>query len=126
MAKKVLVVDDDLAIVRMIEFKLKNVGFEVIPAFDGEEALAEILESLPDLVIADITMPGLTGVELTSYLKSNPLTQNIPVIILTSHGEDETKTKAKEAGADEVINKPFASSKLVEIIKRKLFTDNKV
>ncbi|MBI4778269.1 response regulator [Candidatus Desantisbacteria bacterium] len=118
MPKKVLVADDDIPIVRMIEYKLKDSGMEVICAFDGQEAMEKTLEVLPNLVISDISMPEIDGLELTRRLKTYPETKDIPVIILTSRGEDEQKEEAKGAGVHEFITKPFVPSKLLEIVKR--------
>ncbi len=118
MLKKVLVVDDDIAIVKMVEFKLKAGGFEVICAFDGQEAMDKILTCKPDIIVADISMPEIDGIELTHRVRNNPETKDTPVIILTSRGEDEQREEARMIGATEFTTKPFAPSKLLSIVKK--------
>jgi len=118
MPKKILAVDDDIAIVRMIEFKLKAAGLEVVRAFNGQDALSKILEDKPDLIITDINMPIMTGIELIRQLKGLSGYKDIPTIILTARGEDEQKEEAKQIGADVFVNKPFAPSRLLEIVQQ--------
>ena len=118
MPKKILVVDDDVAIVRMIEFKLKAAGFKVTCAFNGQEALDKIAEDKPDLLISDINMPQMTGIELIQQLKKSVQTRDIPVIILTARGEDEQREEAVKIGTNVFINKPFAPAKLLEIVRQ--------
>jgi CheY-like chemotaxis protein len=118
MSKKILVVDDDIAIVRMIEFKLKASGFEVTCAFNGQEALDKISEDKPCLLITDINMPIMTGIELLRQLKNSVQTRDIPVIILTARGEDEQKEETMQIGASVFVNKPFSPSKLLEIVQQ--------
>ncbi|MBU0701454.1 response regulator [bacterium] len=118
MPRKILVVDDDIAIVRMIEFKLKAAGFEVTCAFNGQDALNKISEDKPDIVITDINMPLMTGIELVRQLKRSVQKRDIPVIILSARGEDEQKEEAKQIGTNVFVNKPFAPSKLLEIVRQ--------
>ncbi|MFH1096419.1 MAG: response regulator [Candidatus Desantisbacteria bacterium] len=118
MPKKILAVDDDIAIVRMIEFKLKAAGLEVVCAFNGQDALDKILEDKPDLIVTDINMPLMTGIELIRQLKGSAQTKDIPIIILSARGEDEQKEEAKQIGANVFVNKPFAPSKLLEIVQK--------
>ncbi len=117
MPKKILAVDDDVAIVRMIEFKLKAAGLEVICAFNGQEALDKIAGDKPDLLITDINMPQMTGIELVRQLKKSVQTRDIPVIILTARGEDEQREEAMQIGANVFVNKPFSPGKLLEIVQ---------
>lgn len=118
MLKKILTVDDDIAIVRMIEFKLKAAGFEVVCAFNGQDALGKVAEDKPDVIITDINMPLMTGIELIRQLKKSAEHKDIPIIILTARGEDEQKEEAKQIGANVFVNKPFAPSKLLEIVQQ--------
>ncbi|MBI4777422.1 response regulator [Candidatus Desantisbacteria bacterium] len=118
MPKKILAVDDDIAIVGMIEFKLKAAGLDVTCAFNGQDALNKILEDKPDLIITDINMPQMTGIELVRQLKNSAQTRDIPVIILTARGEDEQKEEAEQIGANVFVNKPFSPSKLLEIVQQ--------
>ncbi len=117
MPKKILAVDDDVAIVRMIEFKLKAAGLEVTCAFNGQEALDKIAVDKPDLLITDINMPQMTGIELVRQLKKSVQTRDIPVIILTARGEDEQREEAMQIGANVFVNKPFSPGKLLEIVQ---------
>jgi DNA-binding response OmpR family regulator len=97
-------------------------GFEVATAQNGEEAIAQALENPPDLVVLDIMMPRMDGYEACRRLKTDPRTQNTPVILLSAKGRSIDQEIGFEAGAEEYITKPFSPRKLVERIKA-LLTD---
>lgn len=114
---RILVVDDVLANVHLLTTYLKAVGYHVIPARDGEEALLKVNETNPDLILLDIMMPKLNGLEVCSRIKSNDTTKYIPVILVTALNEIEDKIKGQEAGADDFISKPFNKLELLTRVK---------
>jgi DNA-binding response OmpR family regulator len=117
---KVLVVDDEVNITQILEFSIGSEGFEVITAQNGEEAIERARREQPDLIILDIMMPKIDGYEACRILKANPLTRNIPVVLLTAKGRDIDRRLGLEVGATDYIVKPFSPSKLVERINRLL------
>jgi len=114
---RILVVDDVPANVQLLTTYLKTVGYQVIPARDGEEALALVREAKPDLVLLDVMMPKLNGFEVCKRIKSDEATQYIPVIMVTALNDIEDKIKGQEAGADDFISKPFNKLELLTRVK---------
>lgn len=117
---KILVVDDEVNITQILEFSIGSEGFEVITAQNGEEAIERARRERPDLIILDIMMPKIDGYEACRILKANPLTKNIPVLLLTAKGRDIDRRLGYEVGATDYIVKPFSPNKLVERIHRLL------
>jgi len=117
---KVLVVDDEVNITQILEFSIGSEGFEVITAQNGEEAIEKARREQPDLIILDIMMPKIDGYEACRILKANPLTKNIPVMLLTAKGRDIDKRLGMEVGATDYIVKPFSPNRLVERINQLL------
>jgi DNA-binding response OmpR family regulator len=113
---KILVVDDEAYIVHILEFSLGMEGYEVVTAFDGEEAIAKAESEEPDLIVLDIMMPKLDGYETCRRLKTIDKTKDIPVILLSAKGRSMDQKVGLDAGADEYITKPFSPRKLVERI----------
>ena len=121
MAKgKILVVDDEINITQILEFSIGAEGYEVITAANGEEAIDKARREQPDLIILDIMMPKIDGYEACRILKANPLTKNIPVVLLTAKGRDIDKKLGYEVGATDYIVKPFSPNKLVDRIHQLL------
>lgn len=116
MAKRVLVADDEVHIRRILSHVLIEAGYDVVSAEDGEEAINSIDKEPVDLVITDLTMLKLNGWELTAKLKQDEKTKNIPVIVLTAIGQNDELQMAKDAGADEIVSKPFSPKKMVEMV----------
>ena len=108
----VLVADDDPDILTLVGFRLERAGYEVLPARDGDEALALALERQPDLAILDVMMPKLDGYEVTQRLRDNAATSGMPVILLTARVQEADITRGFEAGADDYIKKPFSPQEL--------------
>jgi DNA-binding response OmpR family regulator len=108
----VLVADDDPDILTLVGFRLERAGYDVLPAHDGEEALALALERQPDLAILDVMMPKLDGYEVTQRLRDNSATSGMPVILLTARVQEADITRGFEAGADDYIKKPFSPQEL--------------
>ena len=117
---KILVVDDEVNITQILELSIGAEGFEVITASNGEEAIDKARKEQPDLIILDIMMPRIDGYEACRILKANPLTKNIPVVLLTAKGRDIDKRLGYEVGATDYIVKPFSPNKLIERINELL------
>lgn len=113
---KILVVDDEVNLTHILEFSIGAEGYEVITALNGEEAIEKARRERPDLIILDVMMPRIDGYEACRILKSNVLTKNIPVILLTAKGREIDKKLGFEAGAIDYIVKPFSPNKLIERI----------
>lgn len=105
--KKILVIDDLPENVFMLQDRLENEGYEVITAYDGKSGIDKALSDLPDLVLLDVMMPGITGLEVCTTLVSNPATSNIPIILVTAKAGAEDTKEGLEAGAYDYIKKPF-------------------
>lgn len=114
---KILVVDDNKVNVELIRAQLKPYRYEIIAAYDGEEALTKVSKYLPDLVLLDLMMPKVSGYEVCKAIKQNKETQFIPVIVITALQELEDKLKAIELGADDFLVKPFNKLELATRIK---------
>jgi phosphate regulon transcriptional regulator PhoB len=113
MAKKILIVDDEKDIVELITYNLKKEGFAADSAPDGETALAKIKKGNYGLVILDLMLPGLQGVELCRIMRNDPATSSLPVIMLTAKVEEVDRVIGLEMGADDYITKPFSPRELV-------------
>lgn len=114
--KKVLVADDDPAILRIVSIVLDKEGLELITAEDGEEAFNRAVAESPDAILLDIEMPKMGGIEVCSKLKANEETAEIPVGFLTAHKEPDTYKQAEELGTVVFIPKPFQPEKLVTFV----------
>ena len=117
MKEKILIVEDEKDIVKMLEYNLKKEGFQVVSSRDGEEALDLAVRENPDLVILDLMLPGLDGLEVCKILKKESKTSHIPIIMLTAKSQESDKVIGLELGADDYITKPFSPRELVARIK---------
>jgi two-component system alkaline phosphatase synthesis response regulator PhoP/two-component system response regulator VicR len=118
MALKVLVCDDERNIVRLIQVNLERLGYQVTTAYDGREALRKISEETPDLVLLDVMMPYVDGMEVLRTMRRNPLTANVPVILLTVQAQEGDDAAGLAAGADFYMTKPFNPDELQEFLKK--------
>ena len=107
-SKRIVLVDDEAHILRVMSMKLMNAGYEVITAVDGEEALDLCVTEKPDLLITDYQMPVMSGLELCKQLRGNEETKNIPAIMLTARGFDIELGEMIDAGITAVLSKPFS------------------
>ncbi|MBP5981443.1 MAG: response regulator [Halomonas sp.] len=114
---KVLVVDDEPNIVLSIEFLMEQAGFEVTSAVDGEQALEQVTINKPDVVLLDISLPGISGFDVLEALRSRPATLLLPVIMLTAHGREVEREKGFALGANAYITKPFSTQALVDQVQ---------
>ncbi|MBU3917235.1 response regulator [bacterium] len=120
MSKVILTVDDSASVRQMVTFTLKNEGYNIIEAVDGVDALKKIEERPADMVITDLNMPNMDGIELIQKLRANPKFKFIPIIFLTTESQSEKKQAGKDAGATGWIVKPFKPEQLVNVIKKVL------
>jgi len=116
--RKVLIVDDDPFIRKLIETTLEDVGgVRVVEAGDGQEALAVADREHPDLVLLDVMMPRLDGIEACRRLRAKPDTADVPVVMLTASDRFEDRAKATAAGADRYLRKPFSPLDLLRLVE---------
>ena len=113
----ILVVEDEAAIREMLQFSLGKAGFDVHEAADARQAQDMMDSHVPDLVLLDWMLPGISGVDLAQKLRQANRTRKIPIIMLTARGEEENKIKGLEAGADDYVTKPFSPRELIARIK---------
>ncbi len=117
MAANILLVEDEPAIQELIAANLTRAGHTVVRAADGETAQRIVREALPDLVLLDWMLPGMSGIELARRLRAEERTRAIPIIMLTARSEEEDRVLGLETGADDYISKPFSPRELVARIK---------
>ncbi len=115
---RVLVVDDEINIVRLIQVNLQRQGYEVETANNGAQALAKIKESRPDLLVSDVMMPEMDGFELLANIRRDPTLMDLPVIMLTAKAQDADVMTGYRTGADMYLTKPFNPAELIAFAKR--------
>lgn len=117
MAKKILIADDEPNIVMALEFLMQNAGYEVRTVTDGDEALTELGEFRPDLVLLDVMMPKRNGYEICQWIRVTPALARTKVLMLTAKGRDVDVEKGLGVGADAYVTKPFATKDLVAQVR---------
>ena len=117
MASTILVIDDEPELVRLLDYALTQAGFLVISARDGEKGLAAARKHAPDLVLLDVMMPGLDGLEVCRRLKGDPQTASILVLLLTAKSDEGDRVLGLELGADDYLTKPFGMKELIARVK---------
>lgn len=125
MPKTILVAEDQRTILNLIEYKLKNSGYNVILAQDGLSALEKAKTIQPDLILLDVMMPLMTGFEVLAALKKDKTTQGIPVLILTAQTREDEVLKGFELGADDYILKPFSPNEVIARIRTAFLRNEK-
>lgn len=115
---KVLVIEDEELMIKALEFRLKKDGYDVYLARDGAQGIEMLSKATYDLVITDIMMPFVSGLEVVSHIKGNPLLKDTPVIVLSSIGLERVVMEAFELGVDDFITKPFNLGELVIRVKK--------
>jgi two-component system alkaline phosphatase synthesis response regulator PhoP len=123
---KILVVDDEEHIVELIKFNLEKNGYKVVTAFNGNDALKLAKDEKPDLIVLDLMLPGIDGIEICKILKRDEDTEKIPIIMLTARGEETDKILGLELGADDYVTKPFSVKELIARIKAVLRRSSEV
>ena len=117
MSTKILVVDDEPDALELVEFNLKAAGYEVVTAADGEEGLKMARTASPALILLDVMLPEIDGMEVCKLLKRDPATAAIPIIMLTAKGAEIDRVLGLELGADDYVTKPFSPRELVLRVK---------
>jgi CheY-like chemotaxis protein len=120
MNKRLLLVDDSETVIQFEKLILRGMGFDISVAKNGKLALEQVAAHRPDLILLDIMMPELDGVETLRCLKVNPDAKDIPVIMVTTKGDPEMIARATEAGCDDYITKPVDKMELLEKIRKHL------
>jgi two-component system KDP operon response regulator KdpE len=114
---RILVVDDETQIARVLKTALNAQGYEVKTAGDGESGLNLAMDWIPDLIVTDLSMPGMTGIELCRNVRER---SQVPIIVLSVRGEEKSKVEALDAGADDYVTKPFSVNELLARVRANL------
>lgn len=120
MAHKILIADDEPNIVLSLEFLMKREGYEVRVAENGDDALAQVAEFMPDLVLLDVMLPRRNGFEVCQQIRASPQSPDVKVVMLTAKGRDTEMQKGLALGANAYITKPFATKELVARVRELL------
>jgi two-component system phosphate regulon response regulator PhoB len=127
---KVLVVDDEPDAVELVSFNLKAAGYEVVTADDGNEAIKRARQHAPDLVLLDVMLPEVDGLEVCKLLRRDPVTSGVPIIMLTAKAAEIDRVLGLELGADDYMTKPFSPRELIlrvkNLLKRRQAADEKL
>ncbi len=116
--RKVLAVDDERHIVRLIQVNLERAGYQVATAFDGPDALKKVESDKPDLIVLDVMMPKMDGFEVLKRLQANPDTRGIPIVMLTAKAQDADVFRGWASGVSAYLTKPFNPLELITFVKR--------
>ncbi len=117
MKETILIVDDEEDIIELIKYNLKNEGYNILTALTGEEAIKISKQTRPDLMVLDLMLPGIDGLEVTRYLRSNGETKDMPIVMLTAKGEESDVVTGLELGANDYMSKPFSPRELTARIR---------
>lgn len=120
MGKLIMTADDSASIRQMVSFTLKQAGYEVVTAEDGQDALDKLKEAAANMLITDLNMPNMDGIELIRQVRQTPAFKFMPIIMLTTESQAAKKQEAKAAGASGWIVKPFKPDQLVGVVKKVL------
>lgn len=117
MSKKIMTVDDSSSVRQMVKFALSDAGYEVLEANDGKDALQK-LQGQVDMIITDLNMPNMDGIELIKQVRANSQYKFLPIVMLTTESEESKKAEGKQAGATGWIVKPFKPDQILGVIKK--------
>jgi two-component system chemotaxis response regulator CheY len=120
MAKLIMTADDSASVRQMVSFTLKQTGYDVVEAVDGQDALAKLSGQKVDMLITDLNMPNLDGIGLIKGVRGGTINKFIPIIMLTTESQDAKKGEGKAAGATGWIVKPFKPEQLIAVVKKVL------
>ncbi|GBD97800.1 MAG TPA: response regulator [Nitrospirae bacterium] len=118
MGKTILIVDDSASMRQLVTFALKDAGYDVIAAVDGKDAIVKLSGTKADMVVTDLNMPNMDGIELIKQIRSTAAFKFIPVVMLTTESQESRKQEGKQAGASGWLVKPFTPEKLIDVIKK--------
>lgn len=116
----ILVVDDEPYMIRLLQHHLERSGYRMLKAANGREALDRIREDHPDLVLMDVMMPEINGLEVLAQVRKEPETRNLPIIIMTANAQRFTREEAEAAGVSAFLTKPFSPTQLMAEVRRQL------
>ena len=120
MGKKILIIEDDPATQRLVNYSLKQEGYQIITASNGLEGIRKALGELPDLIILDVMLPGMDGFEICYRLRSEPSTANLPILMFSAKAQEIDKDTGIKVGADDYLTKPSAPADIVNHVGRLL------
>ncbi|CUS98420.1 response regulator [Candidatus Kryptobacter tengchongensis] len=123
MAKKILIVDDDITVQRLLEFVLRRFDVDVLIADNGDDAIDIIKKEKPDLIFLDVMMPGRNGIEVCREIRKEPELKGSYIVMLTAKGEEAEVKDMFDSGADEYVPKPFSPSEIAEIVKKVIYKE---
>ena len=115
---RILVVDDDIGLTQLLQLVFESRGFGVTIAHNGEQALESLERELPEAILLDLMMPGISGLEVCKQVRSAPHTANIPIVILTARYDMQTRQDAMQAGATEYLTKPVRPTELINRMRK--------
>ena len=118
MSKKILIVEDHPDVRRVLTLHLRRVGYEIVEADTGSSAIALTVSEIPDLVLVDLSLPDVSGLEIAKVIKQNPRTAEIPLVGLSGYSEREIAPRALEAGMAAYLTKPIETETLVKVIEK--------
>lgn len=118
MAKQIMTVDDSPSVRQMVAFALETAGYQVVQAGDGKEALAALAKGPVDLIVTDLNMPNLNGIDLIKAVRAMPGFKFTPIVLLTTESEETKKQEGKAAGATGWLVKPFKQDQLLAVVKK--------
>jgi two-component system alkaline phosphatase synthesis response regulator PhoP len=120
MTKKILVIEDDPAISRLVDYSLRHEGYEVIAATNGLEGIRKANQEAPDLVILDVMLPGMDGFEICHQLRSEPETAGLPILMFSAKAQEIDRNTGLKVGADDYLPKPAAPAEIVNRVAKLL------
>lgn len=118
MSKTIMTVDDSASFRQMVSFSLREEGYNVIEACDGNDAVLKINNADLDLIITDLNMPTMNGIELIKWVRADPKNMFVPIVLLTTESQDAKKQEGKAAGATGWLVKPFKHEQLIQVVKK--------
>lgn len=118
MSKTILTADDSPSMREMVRFTLKSAGYNVVESVDGKDALSKLATAQPQMIITDLNMPNMDGIELIRSIRAMPQFKYLPIVLLTTESHDDKKQSGRAAGASGWIVKPFRSEQLLAVVKR--------
>ncbi len=119
-AKKILLVDDEPSMIKLVGRRLEEAGYQVLPAIDGQEAVDKARAERPDLIVLDVMLPKINGYSVCAILKTDARYAQIPIVMLTAKAQQKDEALGRTAGADVYIRKPFKSQELLDAIAQLL------
>lgn len=116
--RRILTVDDSASVRQMVSFTLRNAGYEVVEAVDGKDGLSKVSSDKFDLIVTDLNMPNVDGIQLITAVRKLPGYSFVPILMLTTESQAEKKDAGRKAGATGWIVKPFSAEKLIEVAQK--------